>query len=86
MPNNITADLTALSPYLNYNPAYITPSEPEFIFLDGSVKQRGRFELAFCQIGAACFVGGGIGGLIGLNKGFKTIAETGEVGSLKRTQ
>lgn len=40
------------SPYLNYDPRYFQKAQPEFIFPEGASKQRGRFELAFSQIGS----------------------------------
>lgn len=40
------------SPYLNYDPRYMQRAQPEFIFPEGASKQRGRFELAFSQIGS----------------------------------
>lgn len=43
-------NLAQLSPYLNFDPGYLPPSQPEFIFLEGAAKQRGRFELAFSQV------------------------------------
>jgi mitochondrial import inner membrane translocase subunit TIM23 len=52
--------LAALSPYLNYDPRYLQ-SQPEFIFPEGASKQRGRFELAFSQIGSSVMVGAAIG-------------------------
>ncbi|XP_078037951.1 translocase of inner mitochondrial membrane 23 isoform X2 [Augochlora pura] len=78
--------LTQLSPYLNFDPAYVSPSQPEYIFPEGAVKQRGRFELAFSQIGAACIIGAGIGGATGLYKGIKATSLAGQTGKLRRTQ
>lgn len=43
--------LSQLSPYLNFDPAYLQTSQPEFIALEGASQKRGRFELAFSQIG-----------------------------------
>lgn len=48
--------LTAFSPYLNYDPRLLQKAQPEFIFPEGASKQRGRFELAFSQIGSAVLV------------------------------
>lgn len=48
--------ITQFSPYLNYDPSILRASQPEFIFPDGASKQRGRFELAFSQIGSAVMV------------------------------
>ncbi|XP_011501023.1 PREDICTED: mitochondrial import inner membrane translocase subunit Tim23 [Ceratosolen solmsi marchali] len=78
--------ISSLSPYLNYDPVYFPPSQPEFIFPEGAVKQRGRFELAFSQIGAACIIGGGIGGITGFYKGLKVTTIAGQTGKLRRTQ
>ncbi|KAJ8669663.1 hypothetical protein QAD02_000922 [Eretmocerus hayati] len=77
---------TSLSPYLNYDPVYLPPSQPEFIFPEGAVKQRGRFELAFSQIGAACVLGAGLGGANGFYRGLKTTTLAGQTGKLRRTQ
>ncbi|XP_066594010.1 mitochondrial import inner membrane translocase subunit Tim23 isoform X2 [Prorops nasuta] len=78
--------LTALSPYLNFDPAYLPSTQPEFIFPEGAVKQRGRFELAFSQIGAACIAGAGLGGTTGLYRGLKATSQAGQTGKLRRTQ
>lgn len=47
----------SLSPYLNYDPRFLQQAQPEFIFPEGASKQRGRFELAFSQIGSTAMVG-----------------------------
>lgn len=78
------SNLNYLSPYLNYE--YLPPSQPEFLFPEGAVKQRGRFELAFSQIGAACIVGAGVGGANGFYKGLKATTLEGQKGALRRTQ
>ncbi|XP_018356242.1 PREDICTED: mitochondrial import inner membrane translocase subunit Tim23 isoform X1 [Trachymyrmex septentrionalis] len=78
--------LASLSPYLNFDPSYLPVSQPEFIFPDGAMKQRGRFELAFSQIGAACIAGAGVGGASGLYRGVKATSIAGETGKLRRTQ
>ncbi|XP_018403630.1 PREDICTED: mitochondrial import inner membrane translocase subunit Tim23 [Cyphomyrmex costatus] len=78
--------LASLSPYLNFDPSYLPVSQPEFIFPDGAMKQRGRFELAFSQIGTACIAGAGIGGASGLYRGIKATSIAGETGKLRRTQ
>ncbi|XP_012221873.1 mitochondrial import inner membrane translocase subunit Tim23 isoform X2 [Linepithema humile] len=78
--------LAPLSPYLNFDPSYLPVSQPEFIFPEGAMKQRGRFELAFSQIGAACIAGAGIGGTSGLYRGIKATSIAGETGKLRRTQ
>lgn len=78
--------LAPVSPYLNYDPGYIPNNQPEFIFLDGQNKQRGRFELAFGQIGGSCMIGASIGGVSGLYNGLKTTTLAGQTGKLRRTQ
>nr|QBH72733.1 hypothetical protein [Aphelinus abdominalis] len=81
-----SAGLSTLSPYLNYDPVYFPPSQPEFIFLEGASKQRGRFELAFSEIGAACAIGAGIGGANGIYRGLRATTLAGQTGKLRRTQ
>lgn len=49
-------NITGFSPYLNYDPRILQQAQPEFIFPEGASKQRGRFELAFSQIGSAVIV------------------------------
>ncbi|XP_015520904.1 mitochondrial import inner membrane translocase subunit Tim23 isoform X1 [Neodiprion lecontei] len=78
--------LAPLSPYLNFDPSYLPASQPEFIFPEGAVKQRGRLELAFSQIGAACIIGAGLGGTSGFYKGIKATTLAGQTGNLRRTQ
>lgn len=78
--------LAPLSPYLNFDPAYLPPSQPEYIFPEGAAKRRGRFELAFSQIGAACIIGAGIGGTTGLYRGIKATSLADQTGKLRRTQ
>lgn len=78
--------LAPLSPYLNFDPTYLPPSQPEFIFPEGAVKQRGRFELAFSQIGGTCMAGAAVGGITGLYKGINATALAGQTGKLRRTQ
>ena len=39
-----------LSPYLSIDPSYLQ-NQPEFISLEGARPRRGRFEMAFSQIG-----------------------------------
>ncbi|XP_066148909.1 mitochondrial import inner membrane translocase subunit Tim23 [Euwallacea fornicatus] len=74
------------SPYLNFDPGYIPQAQPEFIFLDGGSKQRGRFELAFGQIGGSCMVGAALGGVSGFYNGLKATTLAGQTGKLRRTQ
>lgn len=74
------------SPYLNYDPGYLPQAQPEFIFLDGASKQRGRFELAFGQIGGSCMIGAALGGASGFYNGLKATTLAGQTGKLRRTQ
>lgn len=74
------------SPYLNYDPGYLPQGQAEFVFLEGAGKQRGRFELAFGQIGGSCMIGAGLGGLSGFYNGLKATADAGQTGNLRRTQ
>ncbi|SPP85551.1 mitochondrial import inner membrane translocase subunit Tim23 [Drosophila guanche] len=75
-----------VSPYLNYDSRYLQRAQPEFIFPEGANKQRGRFELAFSQIGTSVMIGGGIGGLAGVYNGFKATNALNQTGKLRRTQ
>ncbi|KAF4528849.1 hypothetical protein B566_EDAN017673 [Ephemera danica] len=74
-----------LSPFLNIDPN-ILQSQPQFIFPEGAARQRGRFELAFSQIGGCCIVGAGFGGATGLYGGLKNTTLAGYTGKLRRTQ
>jgi hypothetical protein len=60
------------SPFLQVDPSLVgTPRiANEFIFPDGGTKStRGRFELAFAQIGGSIMSGAAFGGLLGTFKG-----------------
>jgi len=74
------------SPYLNYDPRFVNLSQPEFIFPEGAAKQRGRFELAFVQIGTSAMIGAGIGGAAGFYNGIRATAIAGQTGQIRRTQ
>ncbi|XP_071440569.1 mitochondrial import inner membrane translocase subunit Tim23 [Hetaerina americana] len=78
--------LAPLSPYLNFDPAYLQQSQPEFIFPEGAGRQRGRFEFAFSQIGGSCMIGAAIGGVGGLYNGVRSTSLAGQTGKLRRTQ
>lgn len=75
-----------ISPYLNFDPQYLPSAQPEYIFPEGANKQRGRFELAFSQIGASCMIGGMVGGSRGFYSGLKNTTLAGQTGKLRRTQ
>lgn len=63
------------SPYLDFDPKIINPAtnESQWIFPDGAINRssRGRFELAFSQIGGSVMTGGALGGIVGLNSGLR---------------
>lgn len=75
-----------ISPYLNYDPRFLQQAQPEFIFPEGATKQRGRFELAFSQIGSSVMIGAGIGGVAGFYNGMRTTKALQQTGTLWRTQ
>lgn len=77
---------TFTSPYLNYDPRYMRQAQPEFIFPEGAAKQRGRFELAFSQIGSSVMIGASIGGVAGFYNGIKATNLANQTGKLRRTQ
>lgn len=88
---NQTTEATAstfgapVSPYLNYDPRYLQQAQPEFIFPEGANKQRGRFELAFSQIGTSVMIGAGVGGMAGFYNGITTTSALKQTGTLRRT-
>uniref|UniRef100_A0A023GFU3 Putative mitochondrial import inner membrane transloc n=1 Tax=Amblyomma triste TaxID=251400 RepID=A0A023GFU3_AMBTT len=75
-----------VSPYLNFDPAYINAGGPEWIFPEGASRQRGRFELAFSQIGGSVMVGAAFGGVTGFYRGLRETSLAGHTGSVRRTQ
>ncbi|XP_014662995.1 PREDICTED: mitochondrial import inner membrane translocase subunit Tim23-like [Priapulus caudatus] len=82
-----TGSMTQLSPYLNIDPGYLYQSEgPEFIFPEGASHKRGRFELAFSQIGGSVMTGAVLGGVNGLYIGARETAVAGQTGAIRRTQ
>jgi import inner membrane translocase subunit TIM23 len=83
----VTSSGAMVSPYLNFDPALITPSpESQFIFPEGASHRRGRFELAFAQIGGSVFAGAAAGGLNGFYTGLKETNAAQLTGAVKRTQ
>lgn len=76
---------SVMSPYLNFDPAILTTGgDSDFIFPEGASHQRGRFELAFSQIGGSVFLGGAVGGVRGFYNGLRETKEL--TGPVKRTQ
>ncbi|XP_063217204.1 mitochondrial import inner membrane translocase subunit Tim23 isoform X1 [Bacillus rossius redtenbacheri] len=86
VPLHSQQNLAPLSPYLNFDPVYLPPSQPEFIFPEGAARQRGRFELAFSQIGGSVMTGALVGGTVGLYNGIRSTTLAGHTGKLRRTQ
>ena len=70
---DITSASPFQSPFLQVDPSLAKSSlklSPEFIFPDGTNKSsRGRFEMAFSQIGGSIMTGAFIGGTLGTFKG-----------------
>ncbi|XP_030835413.1 mitochondrial import inner membrane translocase subunit Tim23-like [Strongylocentrotus purpuratus] len=56
----------SLSPYLNVDPMYLNQGDSQFIIPNGQARTRGRFELAFSQIGSSCLAGALYGAVNGL--------------------
>ncbi|XP_041362618.1 mitochondrial import inner membrane translocase subunit Tim23-like [Gigantopelta aegis] len=78
---------TIMSPYLNFDPSYVTPGgDSEFIFPEGASRQRGRLELSFSQIGGSVFAGAAVGGLNGLYAGLRETQAAQLTGAVRRTQ
>ncbi|XP_066944696.1 mitochondrial import inner membrane translocase subunit Tim23 [Macrobrachium rosenbergii] len=86
VPLTSSPGMSQLSPYLNFDPAYLQTSQPEFISLEGASQKRGRFELAFSQIGGMCLIGASLGGTQGLYRGIQETAAAGHTGKIRRTQ
>ncbi|KAH7644789.1 mitochondrial import inner membrane translocase subunit tim23-like [Dermatophagoides farinae] len=77
------------SPFLQVDPTIFRSPDvisSEFIFPDGGTKpSRGRFEMAFSQIGGSIMTGAVIGGAIGTFKGLKEVAQMNESFAIKRS-
>lgn len=77
------------SPFLQVDPSVMQQPpliSNEFIFPEGATKSsRGRFELAFGQIGFSVGMGAGIGGAMGTFKGLREVSKISEALSVKRT-
>ncbi|CAH1794548.1 unnamed protein product [Owenia fusiformis] len=83
---NSGALLSPLHPYLNVDPSLVGPGGAEYIFPEGASKTRGRFEMAFSQIGGSVFAGGAVGGANGIITGIKETAAAQLTGPVRRTQ
>ena len=80
------ANMQSISPYLNVDPSILNQGSPEWIFPEGASRQRGRFELAFSQIGGAVMTGAFFGGVHGFYNGWKQMGSNEQKASVKRTQ
>ncbi|XP_077999377.1 mitochondrial import inner membrane translocase subunit Tim23-like [Glandiceps talaboti] len=70
----VTAGPSSFSPYLNIDPRFINQGS-EFILPEGQKQKRGRFELAFSQIGGSVMLGALYGGLNGIRVGRTATAD-----------
>ncbi|CAH1246481.1 mitochondrial import inner membrane translocase subunit Tim23-like [Branchiostoma lanceolatum] len=70
----LTSSGSSFSPYLNIDPSYLNQGGSEFIF-PTEKRTRGRFELAFSQIGSSVAAGAVYGGVNGLRLGLNETAE-----------
>ncbi|XP_071953555.1 mitochondrial import inner membrane translocase subunit Tim23-like [Antedon mediterranea] len=66
---------STISPYLNLDPRYLNTGDAEFIVPTGQSRVRGRFELAFSQIGGSVMSGALYGGINGLRVARSQTAE-----------
>ncbi|XP_055355408.1 mitochondrial import inner membrane translocase subunit Tim23-like, partial [Paramacrobiotus metropolitanus] len=73
------------SPYLNFDPAVLQEG-PQYIFPEGAANKRGRFELAFSQIGGSVMTGALIGGTSGIYTGLRDTSVAGLTGGARRAQ
>ncbi|KFD55992.1 hypothetical protein M514_03116 [Trichuris suis] len=79
------AKATPLSPYLSVDPK-IFNSEPQYILPEGASARRGRFELAFSQIGGCVMTGAALGGTSGLYSSLKDQEVMKNEWATRRTQ
>jgi import inner membrane translocase subunit TIM23 len=83
----VTSSVTSMSPYLNFDPAFLNVDpDSQFILPEGASHRRGRFELAFSQIGGSVCVGAGVGGVTGFLNGLKDTRAAQLAGPVRRTQ
>ena len=58
MNSPVSYSPNTINPYMNFDPALIQANQDsQFIFPEGASHQRGRFELAFSQIGGSVLTG-----------------------------
>jgi import inner membrane translocase subunit TIM23 len=83
----VSSSVGSISPYMNFDPSYLNiGNEPQFIMPEGASQHRGRFELAFSQIGGSVCTGAGIGGAAGLYNGLRDTRQAQLFGAVRRTQ
>ncbi|GIY52317.1 mitochondrial import inner membrane translocase subunit Tim23 [Caerostris darwini] len=80
------AGVQSISPYLNVDPAILNQDGPQYIFPEGASRNRGRFELAFSQIGGLIMTGAFLGGVQGFYSGYKQMGAVEQTASIRRTQ
>lgn len=87
VPVTLSPGNSSISPYMNFDPSILTPSpENQFILLEGANERRGRFELAFSQIGSSVMAGAAFGGANGIVSGWKATSAAQLTGGIRRTQ
>jgi len=88
VPVTLSPGSSAISPYLNFDPSILTPSgaDSQFILMEGASERRGRFELAFSQIGGSVIGGAAFGGVNGILSGWKATRSAQLTGAIRRTQ
>lgn len=73
--NNISvhsSGFTSLSPYLNFDPSYLTQGDgAEFVFAEEHSKRRGWGERMFSSIGTSYMAGLTVGGMWGFAEGLR---------------
>ncbi|CAD5110838.1 unnamed protein product [Dimorphilus gyrociliatus] len=76
---------SVVSPYLNVDPSILgVGGDSQFILPEGQSHTRGRFEMAFSQIGGSVFGGAVVGATTGL---FRGVSNTSQLqGAIRRTQ
>lgn len=89
MDGNFLGVSSVGSPYMNIDPSYLinVDTEPQYLSIQPlSGPKRGRFELAFNQIGGSMCVGAGVGGMTGFFQGLRETKMAKITGAVRRTQ
>lgn len=85
MSANPYSQLGRLNPYLNVDRSVLDDG-PQYIFPEGAKRQRGRFEVAFSQIGGCVMIGGLLGASVGSVYALIESRRQGLAGVARRTQ